>query len=210
MHGVTPRILANSSDIVARVFFYLEFARYLGHALLLSPAKCRWLDLIGETMKQTLHEKMVRDTDKKMFDRIFVDCSVPTSPVAELILYKACMERMPLVSAALEIRESREATDYRRLLSELRDAETMGVRYDALQVQTKLAKLDKIVQQWREEGDPSLGIVYERKVFDVKGIPKIGWLLALAGMNKIEVDDMLLNEPPGYLAFISSWYAKRH
>jgi len=205
-----PASLANSNDTIGRAFFYLEFARHLGHALLLSKDKRRWLDIMGEKLKLSLHEKLKQSVDAKMIDEAFQEQPVATPPVAELILYKAIVEGMPMIDAALEIRQSREAIDYRVLLSELRIAESSGSRPSIVQAQTKLRELDALVQQWRLAGDTSIGIVWKVRTLKFGKIPKIGWLADFAGMSEIKIHDLILNQPPGYLAFVASWYAPRH
>lgn len=205
--------LAESNDTLERAFFYLEFGRQLGHVPLLSTSKRRWLEIMGAHVQQSLHDIIKQKFQKTVLEQLEMDLGpafeqivTPTPPVAELVLRSAIERSHSLWQAALELRQSQEAADYRRLLTELRGLLHAG-RPGAVEAQRCLSGLAKVAQIRGTHNDVALGVSRSKRKLKFDKIPLIGNLLAAAGMSEVEIRDRILTAPPGYLVFIARWYS---
>lgn len=206
---------STGGDTLSRVLFYLEFGRHLGDVPLLGPGKRKWLQIIGKSMESSLHEVILRKFDDTVLADItaqlpkaFAAVKLKTPPVAELVLKKAIAEGLTLLESATRIRETPEATDYRGLLRELRGHLNRG-RSGMLKAQSALIGLDKIAASWAQHNDTQAAVTYRPRTISFEKLPYIGELLKAADMSKAEIRDRILDAPPGYLAFISSWYREQ-
>jgi hypothetical protein len=170
--------------------------------------------MIGHHMESSLHEVIAKRFDSKVFAELsthltepFTKVSLQTPPVAELVLKKAITEGLTVLESAKRVRATAEATDYRSLLSELQGHLGRG-RSGMLEAQKALVGLDKIAESWSAHNDTQANLTFRPRTISFEKLPIIGELLKAAGMSKIEIRDRILDAPPGYLAFISSWYRK--
>lgn len=203
---------STGGDTLSRALFYLEFGRHVRDVALLAPGKRRWLEIIGKALEQSLHEVIVKKFDGKVLAQLVADMPqafgnthLQPPPVAELILKRSIAEGLTLLEAAILIRDTPAAVDYRGMLSELR-GQLRRVRSGMLEAQKALAGLDKIAEAWATTNDSRIGITRQHRTLSFEKVPLIGELLKAADMSKLEVLDLILDSPPGYLAFISSWY----
>lgn len=203
---------STGGDTLSRVLFYLEYGRHLGDVPLLGPGKRRWLQHIGQRMQSSIHDVITKKFDDAVLGTItgelsdaFAPSRMRSPPVAELVLKKAIAEGITILESAAQIREAPEALDYRDLLQELRTQLGRG-RSGMLDAQRAIAGLDKIAKSWGERSDVQVGISYRPRTISFEKLPLIGDLLKAADMSKAEIRDRILNAPPGYLAFISTWY----
>ena len=74
---------------------------------------------------------------------------------------------------------------------------------------SKDAGPDGIAASWAEHCDTRVGVTYRLRTISFEKFPYIGELLKAAEMSKAEIRDKILDAPPGYLAFISSWYREQ-
>jgi hypothetical protein len=217
--GSAMRLVASAAstggDTLSRALFYLEFGRHLGDVPLLGPGKRRWLQIIGKSMESSLHEILAKRFDSIVLAQIldqlpeaFAAMHLRTPPVAELVLKKAISEGLTLLESATRIRTTPEATDYRGMLSELRDCLGHG-RSGILDAQRALVGLNKIAESWAAHNDAQIGVTHRPRTISFEKLPYIGELLKAADMSKFEIRDRILDAPPGYLAFISSWYREQ-
>lgn len=190
----------------------MEFGKHVRDVALLGPGKRRWLDIIGKALQLSLHEVIVKKFDGKVLAQLvidmpqaFGDTNLQPPAVAELILKRAIAEGLTLLEAAILIRDTQVAVDYRGMLSELRGQLRRG-RSGMLETQKALVGLDKIAEGWATNNDSRIGVTRQQRTLSFEKVPLIGKLLKAADMSKFEVRDLILESPPGYLAFISSWY----
>ena len=130
-----------------------------------------------------------------------------TPPVAELIVRKCLSENHTLDEATMELRASSEVQSYRELLAEIEGALKRG-RTGRLEAGKAIRALSNLALVWGESFDPSLNITRQKRTINFKHLPLIGKLLETANMSQVDLKDYILSSPPGYLAFISSWYEK--
>lgn len=217
--GNAMRLVASAAstggDTLSRALFYLEFGRHLGDVPLLGPGKRRWLQIIGNSMESSLHDVIAKRFDGSVFAELsahlpeaFTKVSLQTPPVAELVLKKAIAEGLTVLESAARVRATAEATDYRALLSELRGHLGHG-RSGLLNAQKALVGLDRIAESWAAHNNTQVGVTHRARTISFEKLPYIGELLKAADMSKLEIRDRILDAPPGYLAFISSWYREQ-
>ena len=205
-------LASTGGDTLCRVLFYLEFGKHISDVPLLGPGKRRWLEIIGKGLELSLHEVISKMFDKTVLapllaqmPKAFGSTKLQTPPIAELILKKGIAEGLTLLEAAILIRDTQIAVDYRGMLSELRSHLRRG-RSGMLEAQKALVGLDKIAESWASYNDPTIGVSRQPRTISFEKVPVIGELLKAADMSKLEIRDLILERPPGYLAFLSSWY----
>lgn len=203
---------STGGDTLSRALFYLEFGKHLGDVPLLGPGKRRWLQIIGEGLKLSLHQTIANRFDGKVLAELHAQCpqafestTLRTPPVAELILKKGIAEGLPLMEAAIIIRDTPVAIDYRGMLSELKDCLRRG-RSGALKAQKALVGLDKLAESWAKYNDSTIGVTRRPRRISFQKLPVLNELLESVSMSEVEILDWILERPPGYLAFMSSWY----
>jgi hypothetical protein len=209
-----PSILTDSNNSPARALFYLELAGRAGVPLLLSPQKDRWVTTGREKVRQFAHELVVSKVETQLQARIDDQItglfsrtvSVPLAPVSRMILRRATDERKSLLDVAIEIRESREAKTFRNWLVELNKALASGYEAGLVKAHAELKKLESLVDAWLKVGDVKQGIEYEPRSVNIGEIPVIGWIVKMAGIRAISVNDPILN-PNRVYRFISQWYS---
>ena len=207
--------LQDTMNTAQRAIFYLEFAREMKRIWVPSSNKREWLSTIGNAAQKSLHETFVERIDGAMTDRkIFADLKLVPPPVSTLILQQAIRRRRSLADAALEIRDSNDARDYRRFLGQVDAA--MKDRRLLPTAQAKIDELDRKAKAWREQGDAKEGVLTRKREIKLSAlVPDWTYPLKLAsgamkatGVGDIRVDDPILTRVPGYLSFISSWYRR--
>ena len=217
--GGAERLVASAAstggDTLSRALFYLEFGRHLGDVPVLGPGKRRWLQIIGKSMESSLHSVIAKKFDGTVLSQLsaelpeaFATTKLQTPPIAELVLKKAIAEGLTLLESATHIRATPEATDYRGMLSELRGHLEHG-RSGMFAAQKTLGGLNKIAESWSTCSDTRVGVTHRHRTISFEKLPYIGELLKAVGMSKFEIRDRILDAPPGYLAFISSWYREQ-
>jgi hypothetical protein len=205
-----PPTLANTDDSLGRALFYLEFSRALDTPCRLSSGKRDWLSIIREAVRPTVHEILAKCVDeevkKAVGEFLAAGPDLPCGPVAEMILRDSIFRREPLSSAAIRIRQSDQgAKEYRQLLAELREELGKG-RSGWKRVGEVLNQIRRVTQIWSRTLDFRLEVTRKERKLKLEKLPVIGELLSFAGMDEMTIKDIVLNKPPGYLAFISRWY----
>ena len=206
--------LADSHDSLGRALFYLEFSRRLGVTPTLSSGKQFWLEEFKQRLVPPLHRKIADMFDKAVSEQLLTVLddvtavrALETPPVAELIVRTSLRENLPLDTVTMELRDSKEARSYRSLLADIEGLLATG-REGLLEAARAISGLSKVASQWSKSLDPGLGVSRKSRRISLKTLPAIGWLLEAADMSEMQLKDYVLTSPPGYLAFISSWYAK--
>jgi len=205
-----PRSLANTNDSLGRALFYLEVSRALRTPCSLSGGKSLWLSTIRETILPTVHEKIAQLIDneikKAVGELIAAGPDLPCGPVAEMVLRDSIFKKEPLSATAIRIREEdTDAKDYRQLLAELRMEIDKG-RFGWKRVGEIMKQLKRVAEIWSSSQDFRLEVSRKKRTLKLDKLPLIGDLLSFASMDEVEIRDVLLNKPPGYLAFIAKWY----
>ena len=204
----------NSNDWI-RAIFYLIFADTLGVTPLMSGTKAKYLNTIGQLCLESQHDIVSKIFDGAINDEferyhpnpesIWTQYTSTTPPIMEHILSEAVTNNRPAMEVFTELREDPRAKQYRKLMIEMRHycQGTRGSRVELLRI-TKA--LSTVAEVWATTLDFKLQISYVPRRICLKKIPLVGQLLELASMDTLEIRDYLLNSPPGYLMFASSWY----
>lgn len=206
--------LADSNDSLGRALFYLEFSQELDITPNLSPDKKHWLNEFQRIVEPPLHDRISKLFDKAVteeLDTILHNAAgvsqIATPPVAELIVRTCLAQNRPLDEVTMELKESREAKSYREMLATIEGNLKRG-RAGQIEAARAIRSLSDLASVWSEELDPTLGVFKRKRTLSFKSLPLIGKLLETANMSELEIKDYILSSPPGYLAFISSWYTR--
>ena len=220
--GKIPPIIAGSYTFndIPRAFFYLALAKAISAVPLMTGSKARAIQSMGVMIPQSQHGFV-----KSVLDAAFVEGikSRPESndiwriseticpPIIEYLLFRAVEEDQPFVDLLLRLRDTTHARDYRKKMSELRlCAENARFsREDVAKISKTTEELSKLALGWAESFDYDRGVNYVPRKLNLSKLPLIGKWLALAGMEKLEIKDLLVSGPPGYLIFCANWYNPR-
>ena len=199
-----------------RAFFYLAFAEAIGVTPLLSGTKARFVTELGACMLRSQHLHV-----QKMFDEAFLDewriisgtgsnawelwtQNVP--PILEHITNQAIKLDTSAYNLFVDLRNSHPARDYRNLLRDLRECFSNG-RAGLIEAHQVCRGLHKVAKAWSSTLDVGAQVKYVPRELKFKLIPVIGRLLEFANMDVVTVKDKILESPPGFLVFCSSWYS---
>jgi hypothetical protein len=211
----TARPFVETDDTLARALFYLEFGRQLDITPNLSSEKKLWLDKLQQIVTPPVHARITKLFDDKLTENLKSILNeaasaraIATPPVAELIVRTCLMQNRSLDEVTIELKESKEAKSYREMLATIEGNLKRG-RLGIIEAAKEMKALSNLAELWGKELDPSLGVFREKRTLKFKSLPLIGKLLETASMSEMEIKDYILDSPPGYLAFISSWYTHR-
>lgn len=209
-----PPTVTHSNNSPARAFFYLELAARAGIPLLLSPQKDLSVNTNREKLRRFAHELVIGkmetelqtkidDQLKSLFSRTI---AVPHLPVSRVILRRARQEKRSLLDVATEIRNSTDAKSFRKWLAGINASLATDYEAGLVKAHAELKKLESLVDGWFQTGNMQEGVSYKRREFKIGEIPKLGWILKLAGINSVSINDPILN-PNAVYRFISQWYS---
>ena len=208
---------SNNSNDWIRAVFYLAFANQLGSNLLLSGQKSQYLSTISNICTDSQHEVV-----RRIFDAAFTEelkehypdeesmwsiYANQTPPIIEYVISKSVESDTSALDILDSLRQSREAVEYRDLLSQLRNY-SQGTRSDRVEAMKISKSLSKVAKVWAGTLDMGNYIDYVPRTLKLKKLPLIGNILELAELDEVKLKDYLLSSPPGYLVFCASWYGK--
>ncbi|MGK7950267.1 MAG: hypothetical protein AB4368_16165 [Xenococcaceae cyanobacterium] len=218
LFGRIPANIAESrnDNALMRAIFYLEVGRITNAPLGMSSSKTEVLNELEQVCKNTLHESIVRLTSeplKEKWNNLLskgesVVLRLNSPPIIAMILQKSLFEKKSLVESAYEIRDSREAKEYRKWLHELHQKQlNSSMSGNRNQYYQELEKLKGVAEEWSSHNDVRHLVDYKIRKINLSRLPHIGWIMSVfSTIHPFVIKDPILNTPPGYLAFISSWY----
>ena len=210
--GDVPSVLVRSSSSFGRAHFYAELARELQIPLAADPHKSRYLQrTIGRNGANALYNvasEVVREFDEQVNDHLekesggLVSHDLAIPALAEYILGFAQKNQMPLLRAALEIRNSKNAEQFRVWCGRLTAALAEG-RSGTQEQQKLLKELQKVTEAWSKDVDEF--VKYETRKVALDKIPVIGGLLKATALSDWKVKDPILepSKPVSYLLFLN-------
>ena len=208
--------LADSNNSLGRAIFYLELSSIFNAPILLSEEKKDWLEIIGNAVRPNIHERLVKfvDIEIKKIATSFLEeyhnqIDLPVSPIIELIIMKSLKSHSPFSETILEMRENPSVKDYRNYLDLLNESFAKGNR-GLIEIGTILKPLKNAISQWVEHLDLDLELTRKLRTFKIEKLPYIGDLLSFFNLSDIHIKNYLLNQRPGYLTFIASWYGRKN
>ena len=207
-----PSVLVRSNSSIGRAHFYAELARELQIPLAADPHKSRYLERRigrnGATALSDVASEVVRGFDEHVNEKldeesgglISHDLAIPA--IAEFILGFAQKYKMPLLQAALEIRNSENAKQFRGWCCSLSTALAEG-RSGTQEQQKLLKELQKVTEAWSKDVDEL--VKYETRKVKLDKIPVIGGVLKATSLADWKVRDPILepSRPVAYLLFLN-------
>jgi len=205
-----PLCCTNSMMTLARAHFYLELARELGVALSIDPIRSRYFEVLLARMRENIQrgtpekvlaffeERVLRQSIDQYPGLISVDLSIP--PVAELVVTIAKRKRCSLHTAALEVRESKNAVRFRQWCAQLRALEGQG-RAAAKEQAEMLDELKQVCEIWRK--DVHEEVEYKTRRLNLEKLPLIGQVLKALNMHEsVVIKDPVLRPSRRYSYFL--------
>lgn len=217
--GSIPASIAESEphNDWTRAMFYLAFSEAIGVTPLLSGTKARFAQDLGARMLESQHDHVRRIFDKA-FQEKWRSISEPGAsawdlwsqdapPILEYITNQAINTDRSAYDLFMDLRGSKPAQDYRRLLGHLRECFSNGraAQFEAIKVCNELSKVAKA---WSSTLDLGAQVNYVPRKLKLRCIPVIGKILEFLQMDKLPIKDKILGSPPGYLVFCSTWYSE--
>src|ERR1041384_2680417 len=193
-HRLSSALLANSTYSAPRVFYSSEIARSLRVPLFLHPLK----ESLIERMRGDLNDVVTASFSdvERAIDQHYAksvenalaslnqSISVATPPLTAYIFRTAEAKNLSLLEAALAMRETKEAVEFRKWLSKVQRklmADDTATRAIAAK---DLNDLLKLVEDWGEHSDPRRGSTHQVRTFKpgelkFSGIPGLGVVLSV-------------------------------
>jgi hypothetical protein len=196
---------ADSTDSAFRAFYYVFLARSSGLPLVISEEKQRILDQLrseiiaqGSAAHRRLSEKALGELKA---DTVW---SAPLPPVQEMILRTCWEKKVSPWEAGMELRASKEAIAYRRLINEL-DRLSRGSLGDRALATAKLSEIETHLNSWSERPGSTPGRPWRK--LNLQKIPGIGWIAEAFGLfANIPIPDIKVGKSDAALVFMSEWF----
>jgi hypothetical protein len=196
---------ADSTDSAFRAFYYVLLARSSGLPLVISEQKQRILDQLrteivarGSSSHRRLSEKVLGElTTGSVW-------SAPLPPVQEMIVKASWEKKVSPWAACLELRASKEATAYRRLIDEL-DSLSRGALGDRSLAASKLSEIEDHLDSWslRPGSTPRTPL----RRLNLQKFPAFGWIAeAFGAFANIPIPDIKVGKIDPALVFMAEWF----
>jgi hypothetical protein len=207
------RMFTGTNRSIERAHFYLELARSLG--LYLSPHPTR-AEYFRRTISDALAlpkgfaDKVVGFVDEKLKSSdatYFLNACWDIPPVAEYVIKFADDKHIDLISAILEVRNSKHARSFRKFCAEMGRNIRVG-RCGMPAAQGVYEELRRTCLAWQR--DVNEHVKYERRTLDLGEVWLIGGILKAFGMNKIRLKDPVIAVDKPYLLFLNDLYVPKY
>jgi hypothetical protein len=197
---------ANSDETAERALFYLEVARAFSAPVILSPQKSILVQQLGKQLRGELHTKISQAVSEAFAQVVgsVMSLEVAVPPLWNLIFARAIEAKESVLQAAVNLRKTTFATEYRVLLRTLQAKLASGL-LGAAETVKALRDIRQLADRWVTTAEPRLGLEYTRRSIKLEKVPGLGWLEALGGKS-LEMKDPALTRIPGYLIFIANWF----
>lgn len=203
-------------NALPRSCYYFELGQQAKVALFLSPTKTKLLrqmeknaqDSLTVLLKRLKKEKSKSSEELNEY-RSFGQSNTITldePPILEMIIKNAIDKKISPFQSALEIRESKNAKAFRRIIAELQSDMNDG-SFGAARAKKRIDEWMVTVNEWLKTGSNENLSVVKRKL-NLETIPYgIGSLLNIVGMASLEIPDPILlpSNEQRFLAFIAEW-----
>jgi hypothetical protein len=207
-----PSVLVRSSSSVGRAHFYAELSRELQIPLVPDPHKSRYLERViklnGAGALNDVPSRVVTEFDVEVTKKLEEDSAGIVShdltipAVAEYVLRFAQKYKISLLTAALEIRGTSNAINFRSWCGRLASALAQG-RAGTREQQELLRELHEVTKHWSK--DINEMVEYKTRKMSFDKIPVVGAVLKAASMSTWTVRDPILkpSKPVTYLLFLN-------
>jgi|GEM_PF-3974320 len=194
-----------------RAYLYAEMAAQARVPAVLHPARIQILESVGCQLRadavQIVEHKMQQDfvlNANSQLEDLLQNVRFEMPSVGAYIIAVAKENRISLLEAAVMIHDSKEAQAFRKWLWTLHEAAMSGPA--TLINSSALKELETACRNWATSFDPNVGVYYQIRKVDFSAIPRIGWLIKLAGiaaMTSKRVIDPIIGSPGLHLQFIA-------
>jgi len=203
-----PLCCLGSMMTLGRAHFYLELARELGVPLSANPDFSNYFEVLLTKFKGSLlkgkPEEIVAffeaQVSKAAIDEskglISLDLSIP--PVAELVVNYAKQRRCSLHTATLEVRESKNAVEFREWCAKL--ASLKG-RSSFGEQQEMVGKLKDICETWKRSVREE--VKYKTRKLAIEAIPYLGGILKAIGVHEVKLKGPVSMPREPYFLFLN-------
>jgi hypothetical protein len=214
---MAPTQLANSNDSVGRTFFYLRVAGTAHVPLLLSPQKAENLEKVEYKVIPEIFKSLQGRVDAALMSKVNAIFStkedenvvtVQEPPLVDWIIRNAETHGLSLLDSALALRETKEAIAFRVWLKGIQSDITSGDRVRIQKAALAAVSADKYINEWTEAFDPQYGIYKKKRSLKLGKIPVVGWLFDLFSVDGVTINDRILTNPEGHLAFFARMYSE--
>jgi len=199
IEGDMPLCCTNSLMSLGRAHYYLELSRELGVPLSADPIRSKYFEILLESIKDPISkgtpeviiayfENTVFDEVKKQLKNIIsLDFSIPA--VTELAVNYAKIKKCSLKNAVVEIRNSKNAINFREWCSRLFSLDRSG-RYAIIEQKEMFKELGNACEIWKN--DVRNFVDYKVRKLSFEKIPMAGEILKAFNMQQIEVKDPVI------------------
>lgn len=197
--GVERTLVYYEAAATARIPLVLHPSRY-GEAQAINAGCCDAYSLVKATLR-TAFEEPIRAQLKTLGHTY----SVPLPPLCMKVVETAGANRISIIRAAQQLKESNDAASFRKWLAEIQQALAQGTTTGRMEALGLLAELRRVATLWATHLDPTVGVTHKRRELRFSWVPRIGGLLDL--LDRPTVRDPILNQK-GYLTFMSQWFSQ--
>lgn len=201
--------LARSNLGVERTLFYYETAAAAGVPLVLHSARYEEAEAIAvaccdayKSVKEVLRTAF-EDPLRSQLDSLGQTHSVALPPLVSKLVEVAGREGISIIEAAVQMKDSKDAREFRRWLAEIQMHLAQGTTGGKVEALRMLGELRRVASSWITYLDTTVGVTHKRRELQLSWVPRIGGLLGL--LEKPTIKDPILNRK-GYLTFVSSWF----
>ena len=155
--------IADTGPTLPRALFYLVLSDSCNAPLFLSPSKDILLTYVSGMCMSDLLKDIEEETDKLLLNEA-IDLSksgISLPPLSEYIFETASKKKTSILNAMIDIRDSRDAKEFRHWLHEVQVNLTAGTRPGIVKAKTQLNKLQDTVNNWAYNMDIGLDVTHK-------------------------------------------------
>ena len=197
----------DTHNSLLRAHYYLELARQLGLFLSPHPNRSLYFKALGKTYLG-MPQKILDFVDETLISSRasqFLSINLEVPAVAELVVNFAIKNRIDVVTAIYEVRNSKNAVSFRKWCRQLSELVRHG-RQGFAAAQAVYKELERHCKAWRSNiGD---FVHYRTRTLNLSKIPILGSILTTLGIEKLKYRDPILSGTKPYLLFLNDLYVE--
>lgn len=200
MSEVSSTLFGQSTNKPIRALFYHELSQCSGMPLILHPVKHKILNTLNTEILSNISDLYSKLTGEVIGQLSEYELDLQMPPLAFALLTESLKNDIPLIDAAINMKQDREVVSLRNLLSKLHNAEQQGRLYYQKQIK-KSAR--EIVTRLNERSEYTMPFLSSKTLY-LNEIPAISNVLKLLGIGKVSCPDIILYEKP-YVTLFDKW-----
>ncbi|MGB2741125.1 MAG: hypothetical protein WBC60_11315 [Cognaticolwellia sp.] len=215
--SVQASTIADTGTTIPRVLFYMFLGNACQAPIFLSPSKDPLLSYVldnglSSTDVKDLLSMVETSANKEIITLLnkFVHRTVSMPPLAQYVLGMARREKISIIQAMLEIKNSKDAKAFRQWRHEIHKDCVLDTTASLIRANKQWDELDHIVKVWADNANIGLGVTHKYATFGLSlltsTLENIGIKIDIPKFS-FSVKDPIVN-PRKELRFISSWYKR--